>query len=194
MSTETNQNETVDSKNDGGEGVQTAEEIKLAKAEYEELLGIKATVGSLKRELKDLRKSKEETQERTPDKNQTEDTQLQERVKRLELKAAGISSEKEIALAERLQKETGLDWEKLLGSKYFTAELSDLRTEMANDTAASNIRGDGSASNTKNTTAYWQAKGAPPTPDQVPDRKVRARIAREMAKSASTSGKTFYND
>lgn len=109
------------------------------------------------------------------------------------LRSAGITDEDEVSLAKRLKKETGKDLDELIDSKYFKTELEDLRDAKASIEATSGVEGGGSESQAKNTPEYWKAKGVPPTREQVPDRKTRAKIARAMMSSAK-SGSKFYND
>ena len=82
----------------------------------------------------------------------------------------------------------------LVDDEDFKMKLERLRTQKSNEVATSNIRGGAGTSQAKNTTEYWMAKGTPPTPDQVSDRKTRAKIAREMLANAESGGKKFYND
>lgn len=154
------------------------------------------TIGSLKREMKDLKKSLEKPKETSQKTEQSSDKleHLEKQLQKLTLAQQGINSDKEIELAERLKEETGMDWDKLVTSKYFKSELEELRAEEANAKATSGVKGDGSKGDAKQTVDYWVAKGTPPSREQVPDRKMRAQIARAFLKNASTGGKTFYND
>lgn len=191
MSSETNQ-EVATPEEGAGEGKdQTTEEVKLSKAEYEELVGYKSTVGSLKRELKDLKKPKDEPKEskETP-KNQTEEFGL---LQKTFLRAASIVDEDEVELAKDIQKKTGVDWDRLVDDDYFQMKLKKLRDGKAN-TAALDVRGGSAPSGgAKNTSQYWMAQGNPPTAKDVPDRKVRAKIVREMLDTQKNAGGKFYN-
>ena len=60
MTDSNNQEENTDSTNSEAEGGDTAETISIPKTDYEKM---NQTLGSLKRELKDLKKPKEEPQE-----------------------------------------------------------------------------------------------------------------------------------
>lgn len=137
--------------------------------------------------------------DKTPKKNESSsksDEGLQLQVQKLALKVAGITKESEIDLAQRLQKETGKDWDTLLESKYFKTELEDLRSQEAIETASTDVkgnRGGNSASTAKESADYWKAKGSLPTPDDVPDRKTRVKIIHEL-RNAEKSQKMFYND
>lgn len=112
------------------------------------------------------------------------------------LKGEDIKSEEEIAFVKKELEEAGLSKEnlpKLLSNKYFKAQLEEFKTEKANIKATSGVEGGGGDSKAVNTPEYWISKGVPPTKEQVPDRKTRAKIARAMIAS-SKSTKTFYND
>ena len=170
-----------------GEGsVETEEDIvTLKKGEYEKM---NQTLGALKRELKDLRKSKEEPKE-TP---QT-DSALLEKFERVALKSAGITHPDDVELAKTMAKKWGMDIDQVVDDEDFKMKLERQQTTRANAEATSNIRGDKGRTQAKDTPDYWIAKGTPPTVDQVPNRKIRAQIARAMVANAKSS-KTFYND
>lgn len=110
------------------------------------------------------------------------------------LRSAGIKTEKEIELALTTAKKWGMEVDALVDDEDFQAKLEKLRTTEANAAATSRIKGSPGTQSAVSTPAYWLAKGAPPTPADVPDRKVRAQIVREFMKNAGTSGKKFYND
>ncbi len=146
----------------------------------------------------EFQKTSKKSDDKTSTKNESSskaDEGLQTQVQKLALKVAGITKESEIELAQKLQKETGKDWDTLLESKYFKTELEDLRSKEAVETASTDVKGNrtGNSSGAKETTAYWAAKGALPTPDQVPDRKTRVKIIHEL-RNAEKSQKMFYND
>jgi len=185
---ENNEGSSVQTENNAGEG---AENVSVTKAEYEELIGLKASYGSLKREMKDLKKSQEKSTE-TPTTNHN-DSELSQKVEELSLRVAGITSDDEIKLAKDLQKETGMPIDKLIGSKYFTVELEALRTERANAEATTGVHGDKTGNGGKQSAAYWIAKGEHPTREQVPDRKTRGEIREALMKKEKGSGGNFYN-
>ncbi|KKR45470.1 MAG: hypothetical protein UT82_C0028G0002 [Parcubacteria group bacterium GW2011_GWB1_40_14] len=109
------------------------------------------------------------------------------------LRSAGITAEDEVELARDIQKKTGLDWDKLVDDDYFKSKLEVLRTAKANEEATLGVKGGGGTTQAKNTPEYWIAKGVPPTAEQVPDRKLRAKIARAMM-AQSKDGSKFYNE
>lgn len=146
-------------------------------------------LASLKRSTKKVvKESKGDTAKQT----QSDDSDYSDRYDSLLLRTEGIKNEKEIALANKLKAETGMDMEKLLNSKYFQLELEELRTELANANASSDVKGDGSGGNAKQTSAYWIAKGEYPSKEQVPDRTVRAEIRSALMNKEKEGGK-FYN-
>ncbi len=175
-----------------GETKQEAATVSLTRDEYEKL---NQTLGSLKRELKDLKKPKE-TAEETSQKTDTSDTRSVERLEKLAMKTAGISHQDDVDLARKTAKKWGMGIEDVLEDEDFKAKLERQQTARANAAASSNVKGDksGGSTSAKESADYWIAKGERPSRDQVPDRKTRATIIRSMMKNASTNGKTFYND
>lgn len=184
MITETNQEATATPTSTEGEG--TSETVSVAKSDYDKL---HETIGSLKRELKDLRKSKDDTNE-TPTKTNSEQSNL---IEKTYLRAAGITAEDEVELALSTSKKWGTPVDLLVDDEDFKLKLEKSRAAKANADATSNIKGDKSGVSPKTSPDYWIAKGVPPTRDQVPDRKARAAIARAMLDNAK-NGKKFYND
>ena len=190
MDTETTEAD-IDSSNDEGEGQGTeAETIALSKQEYEKL---NQTLGSLKRELKDLKKPKESAV--TPTENQKpEDSALSQKLEKMALRQAAITHPDDVELARNTAKKWGVDIDEVIDDEDFKVKLERQQTSRSNAAATSNIRGSGATGQAKFDAAYWIAKGVPPSATDVPDRKTRAGIARAMMKNAGTSGKTFYND
>lgn len=167
------------------EAPEEPETVSIPKADYEAL---NQTLGSLKREVKDLKKAKEPQE--TPDKGNSD--VLLEKVERLALRSAGITHPEDVELAKKTAKKWNMDIDEVLSDDDFKVKLERQQTERANVEATSGVKGDGNGSSAKNTEAYWIAKGTPPTPDQVPDRKTRAKIVRAMM--GTSAGKKFYND
>jgi hypothetical protein len=183
-----NQDVNLDTTNEGGEG--GADTIQVAKKDYESL---NQTLGSLKRELKDLKKAKD-TPETPTKETKTEDSALLQKLERLSCRQAGVDHPDDIELAKKTAKKWGVDIDDVLADEDFKVKLEKQRTQRSNDVAASVIPGSAAPSEAKNTAEYWVAKNAYPTAAEVPSRKARAAIARAMMKTARTSGKTFYND
>ena len=115
-------------------------------------------------------------------------------IKKTFLRAAGISDAEEVELALSTAKKWGMDVDKLVDDEDWKEKLDKFRTKKSNELASSNIRGGQGSIQAKLTPEYWQAKGIPPSPADVPDRKTRAKIIRTMMASATTDGKKFYND
>jgi len=190
MNTEdNNQTVDVDTETNEGEGDTDTDTISLSRTEYEKL---NQTLGSLKRELKDLKKPKDEPKE-TPQKTKPDDNVLLQKLERMALRQAGISHPEDVELAQKTAKKWGMDIDEVLADEDFKSKLERQQSARSNVEATSNIKGGAGTSHAKNTPEYWLAKGVPPTAADVPDRKLRASIARAMLASAKTS-KTFYND
>ena len=164
-------------------GETEVETISIPKSDYEKL---NQTIGSMKRELKDFKKSKEETVIETK-------TGTFGLLEKSYLRSAGVVGEEEMELAKSIQKKTGLDWDALVDDDYFKSKLDSFRAKKANELATSNIKGGQGESGAKYTPEYWLAKGVPPSREEVPDRKSRVKIARAFMTSTK-SGKKFYND
>ena len=167
-------------------GETTADDsVKLSKSEYEELLGVKATVGSLKRELKDLKKPKEEVAEKSP----SEEFGL---LQKTFLVSSGIKDADEIELAKEIQKKTGVEWDKLVEDDYFQSRLTKLRNTKEN-ALATNVTG-GSGGGVTKSADFFIAKGIPPTAKDIPDRKARVAIIEQMMSAEKNGGGKFYNE
>lgn len=188
MSTETNQTEATTEQVVGEKVESKAETIAVSREEYEKL---NQTLGSLKRELKDLKKPKEETADTSKSKSETEEFGL---VHKTFLRSAGISDPKEVDLARELSKKWDMPIDALVDDEDFKARLEKHRTAEANALASSNIKGGAGTNQAKLSSEYWAAKGTPPTRADIPDRKTRAKIVRDMMATAGTNGKKFYND
>lgn len=175
-----------------GEQESQVETITVPKADYDKTV---QTLGSLKRELKDLKKAGETSRETPSKETKTEESALLQKIERMSLRQAGISHADDIELAQKTAKKWGMDIDEVLGDEDFKAKLERQQTSRSNAEATSNVRGGGSGTQSaKNTAAYWIAKGTPPSREDVPDRKTYTKIREALMKNASTNGKTFYND
>ncbi len=174
-----------------GEGENQVEQISIPKGEYDKL---NQTLGSLKKELKDLKKASESSKETPTKETKTEESALLQKIERMSLRQAGLTHADDIELAQKTAKKWGVDIDEVLSDEDFKAKLERQQTTRTNAEATSNVRGGGGTTSAKNTPAYWIAKGVPPSREDVPDRKTRAAIGRALMKNASTNGKTFYND
>lgn len=162
------------------------ERIEVAKGEYEKL---QQTLGSLKRELKDLKKTKDTDTQELSQKKDEEFGLLQEAL----LRAAGITDQEEKELARKIQQQSGMPWNELVDDDYFNSKLKEHRNVRANSFATEGLESSSGDAAAKSKPEYWIAKGTPPSVNQVPNRKVRAKIARAFLENAK-HGKTFYND
>lgn len=163
-----------------------ADTVSIPKSDYEKL---NQTLGSLKRELKDLKKPKEESKESSnPDVSR-----LVEKLERSSLRQAGITHPDDVELAKATAKKWGVDVDEVLIDEDFKIKLERQQTTRSNVTATSGVKGGAGSSQAKFTPEYWIAKGTPPTTSDIPDRKTRTKIFRAMMEN-SKSGKKFYND
>lgn len=188
----TNEEGIVDLINEGESEPSNSDVVTLSRADYEKL---NQTLGSLKRELKDFKKPKEESQKETPktNSNPEENNPLIAKLERLSLKTAGITHPDDVEFAKETAKKWGMDIDELIIDEDFQVKLAKNQNARENVQATSGVRGQAGSSQAKFTPEYWIAKGTPPSANDVPDRKTRAKIARTMMASAKSS-KTFYND
>ena len=156
------------------DGIRSRERTKALKEKATELEGKLTELGKVQPDKKD---------------NKSDDTLLQKAY----LRSAQITAEDEVELALTTAKKWDVSIDKLVDDEDFKIKLEKLRTSKANIAATHNLKGGKGPSEAKNTPEYWIAKGVPPTPDQVPDRKTRATIARAMMENQK-SGKKFYNE
>jgi hypothetical protein len=161
--------------------------IAISKSEYEKM---NQTLGSLKRELKDLKKPKEESKENS---TKLDVNPILEKMERMSLRQAGITHSDDVELAKATAKKWGVDIDEVLMDDDFKIKLERQQTSRSNVAATSNVRGGAGSSQAKNTPEYWIAKGTPPTATDIPDRKTRVKVFRAMVENTK-SGKKFYND
>src|SRR3990167_2934055 len=131
-----NQEVGADTQNDAGEGEQV-ETIAIPKSDYEKL---NQTLGSLKRELKDLKKPKEEPKETSTTNKPGENELLQkayENSQKALLRSANIIAEDEVELALTTAKKWDVSIDKLVDDEDFKIKLEKLRTSKANVVATS---------------------------------------------------------
>ncbi len=174
-----------------GEGESSAEVLSIPKKEYDTL---NQTLGSLKKELKDLKKSSEQSKETPTKETKTEDSALLQKIERMSLRQAGLTHQDDVELAQKTAKKWGVDIDEVLGDEDFKAKLERQQSARDNAAATSNIKGGAGTQSAKSDPAYWIAKGTPPSPTEVPDRKTRQKIAQAFLKNSGTKSKTFYNE
>jgi predicted nuclease with TOPRIM domain len=147
------------------------------KAKYEEIQG------RLKRAETKLSKV-DRTSEKTPSKK-SDDFDYGEKAY---LFARDIKTQSEMKLVRDVMKDTGKKLEDVLESKYFQAELKEMRDiEQTSRAIPSNSKRTGQSS--VNTVDYWLAKGELP-PADMPD--LRKEYVNAKAQK-SVSKKMFYN-
>ena len=183
---ENNEEVVVDTTNNEGE---ESESISISKTEWDKT---NQTLGSLKRELKDLRKAKEDTKE-TPTSNKPDENALSQKLERMALRQAGITHPDDVELARKTAEKWKVDVDEVLSDEDFKIKLERQQTGRANIDATSNIKAGSGTSQAKNTPEYWVAKGVPPSATDVPDRKLRAKIARAMIGATKDNSK-YYNE
>lgn len=183
-----NEEVVVDTENNEAEGQNQENIVTLKRDEYERL---NQTLGSLKRELKDLKKPKEP--EETAKTNQP-DNSLFERVEKMALRQAGITHQEDIDLMRSLAKKWNMDIEEVVVDEDALVKLERQRTSRANVEATSGVKGSSSTSAAKETVEYWRAKGVPPTANDIPNAKIRRKINVELFKSSKGGGIKFYNE
>ena len=189
---ESNQDGVVDENNDG-EG---SEEITLKKGEYSKL---NETIGSLKRELKDLKKVNE-----TP-KNQEEkksDDVVMKKLYDMSLKMAGITTDDDVEFLEKWKRDNGYenaDVESVLGKKGFQTEFADFRTAKQNAISTDVKGGEKGGGSGDKDADYWlsratkNSEGKLMFPEDLPnDYKLRAAIVDKMIASTESTAQ-FYN-
>lgn len=149
-------------------------------------------IASLKRSVKKASKPSE-----TPQKTESpENSDLLERVEKMALRTAGITHPDDISFAQETAKKWNMDMDALIEDEDFQAKLTRQQTQRKNEEATSGVKGDksGGTSGAKEEPGYWLAKGTPPSPEDVPDRKTRAKIMRAfMAEEKGTGKNPYYN-
>lgn len=101
------------------------------------------------------------------------------------LRAEGIKGEAETALVQQFMKETGKDLEKVLESKFFKAELEEMR-ELAK-TDAANPTGKRTGTTALDSVEYWMAKPLEDVPKDM-----RQKVVNALIKQSENKG-VFYN-
>lgn len=137
-----------------------------------------------------LTETKVEPESKTQETAKPEDNGL---LKKAFLRSAGITHAEDVELAISTAKKWGMDVDALVDDPDFRVKLERQQTERSNALATSNLKGGSGDQSAKSTPEYWKAKGTPPTPQDVPDRKLRAKIIRGMMDSEKGRGK-FYNE
>lgn len=191
MPDDNKQEDDIVPEDNGGEGKENT--VTLSKENYDKL---NETLGSLKRELKDLKKEKSEA---TPKKTKS-DEELLKRLDNMALRVAGITAADEVELFNKWKESTGREADDIVGNKIFQSELADLRQAKAN-AAATDVKGAGGEdSDVRNTPEYWISKATKDSsgelvfPEELPnDINLRAAIFEKLAAGAKGQNRRFYN-
>lgn len=190
MDSDTTTEGDVDTQNNEGEG--TEEVVTLPKKEYDKL---NQTIGSYKRQIKDLSKPKEEPKV-TLNKPEPDDALLQ-RLEKQTFKQYGVSHEDDKELTRKTAKKWGMDIEDVLEDEDFQVKLKKQQDSRSNVEATSGIKGSAGQANSKGKSDYWIGKNTPPTDEDVTANKIPrgelAKIAKHFMENKG-SGKKFYND
>lgn len=171
---------------DGGSEVET---LAIPKKDYETL---NQTLGSLKRELKDLKKSKEEPKETSQTK--TDESALLQKLERMSFRQAGLTHQDDIELARTTAKKWGVDVDDVLTDEDFKVKLERQQTKRTNELATSDVRGGQGPSQAKNSPEYWLKLGKYPSKEDLPNRKQRVAVLKAFQKKEGGDGTSFYNE
>lgn len=182
---------TSEQSQDGAVDVATAEvqpEVDV-KALQKELADAKASIGSLKRDLKDALKTKEPVAE--PQTNLTKEPSELDYGQKAFLKASGINGSDEIALVREFAKRTGDSLDSIVEDDIFKARLERLRTTKSNEVAAQSA---GRGNQSQDIVARELAKLGPndSIPENLP-RDVREKLV-DLRRNKGSNAKQFYND
>ena len=104
------------------------------------------------------------------------------------LVANGVKEADEMKLVKGVMQETGKTLEDVLSSKYFQAELKEMRDLKASSNAIPNGKRSGTAS--QDSVDYWLAKGELPPAHDV---ELRRKVVNARIKKNDTKG-VFYNN
>jgi uncharacterized membrane protein YgaE (UPF0421/DUF939 family) len=127
-----------------------------------------------------LEKAKRSTSEKQTDK--AEKSEGLDRLDLAILRVEKITGEDEVSLVESIMKDTGKSLEQVLASKYFQAELKEMRETKATEEATPNTTKRSNTS-TRDSVDYWLAKGELPTDPTLRSKVVKAKIDRAKATS-----------
>lgn len=177
--------EAVETQNDGAEVETRDVETEVKENQSEKTESPEARVARLKRELRRAQQKAGIAEEEAADaqyepKNRSFKLGYEHKAY---LNANGIKGKEEYALAEEYVQNTGKELEEVVDSKFFQAELSEMRSlrdsKLASDAASGSKRGQQSA---RDTVEYWLAKGddilPPPYMTKLRREVVNARIAK----------------
>lgn len=152
------------------------------KAKAEELKGIAKRRAT---QLKKFRDAKKPEAKATPEKK--EEKKGFDYAEKAYLKSSGLAPT-EFSLVEDIMKNTGKSLDDVLESKYFQAELKEMRDNKASKDAIPN-GSKRSTSSARDSVEYWIAKGELPPTDQIDLRRkvVNTRMKAEKDRSVFAS-------
>lgn len=136
-----------------------------------------AKIARLERQLAQARKKIGEPKVTEPSKQNKDELDYGQKAY---LRAEGIKTSEEEALVLNVMRQTGKKLEEVLDSKYFQAELNEIRERKASENAIPN-GSKRSGQTARDDVAYWLAKGELPPREEVELRRkvVNAKLARE---------------
>lgn len=136
-----------------------------------------AKIARLERQLAQARKKIGETKVTEPPKQNKDELDYGQKAF---LRAEGIKSSEEEALVLNIMRQTGKKLEEVLDSKYFQAELNEIRERKATENAIPN-GSKRTGQTARDDVAYWLAKGELPPREEVELRRkvVNAKLSRE---------------
>lgn len=180
MSTDEN-NQNASEAQIAGEGQEVdaqEETIAISKSEFEKL---NQTIGSLKRENKDLKKPKEDA---TPQKTEKTGELDENALLYLEVKGVKTDDADELSLVEKWRSDSGKSVKDIHASKIFQAELKELRdTKAVQDaTPSATKRGGGQVGDVAAAIAKFEATG-----DLPADFALRSAVVNKMEERSSAS-------
>lgn len=179
---QTTENEVVDSQTNesAAETAAEVETIALPKSEYEKL---NQTLGSLKREVKELKKPKDNA-ESAPKSGELDETHLDY----LDLK--GITEADDIKVIESVMKRTGQTLRQVLKDDYVTAKLeANKKTREVANAMPSNSKKTGNSSS--NDVEYWLSKNAQ-TGEWPTDQSLKYKVLEAKEKRAGTNAQSWH--
>ena len=172
-----------------GEEGEESEDDKPEKKDEKPLETPEAKRARLKRQLEQLDKKHPELADK-PEKRDKKTSKKSDELdygEKAFLIANGIKDSDEMELVQEVMKSTGKSLDEVVGSRFFQAELKEIRDDKvaADAIPKGNKKGNNSASNTVD---YWIAKGELPPKDQreLRQKVVNARIKAESGKSQFT--------
>jgi len=154
---ENNQNEEVETPEVELElEVEEEEKITMSKSEWEKF---QQTQGSLKRQVKELRKSSEPNEPKETSSNELNDTQLNY------LDVKGIYEPEDLKIVETFVQKTGKNVREALKDDYVTAKLSSNKTarEVQEAMPSGSKRGGNQSGDLASAVAKYEATGVLPT-------------------------------